>query len=110
MKLVIRGLLNSLSINGSYRGYSLTISACEFLLEDETRLFSVTRDLYPLISKQCKCEENCIERNIRTVIYRAWYNSRERFIEIAGYNMKTPPTVKEFLGILISYLQRQEVA
>ncbi len=109
MNAKIITVLNELSINGKYIGYHITAVACELLLEDEMLLFSVSRDLYPKIAERCGYKGQTIERNIRTVVYRAWENSRERLIEIAGYNMTAPPTVTEFLGILISYLQRQEM-
>lgn len=109
MKSEIQKLLNELSINGKYRGYFVTMIACELLLEDEMLLFSVARDLYPKVAERCGYKGQTLERNIRTVIYRAWENSRERLVEIAGYNMTVPPTVTEFLGILVSFLQRQEM-
>ena len=110
MNLSIKELLNALSINGRYKGYNITATACELLLEDETLLYIVSRDLYPKVSELCDSNEKCIDRNIRTVANRAWENSRNKLIEIAGYELEGPPTVTEFLGILISYLQRQQAA
>lgn len=109
MNVRIKEVLNSLSINGKYKGYLITAVACELLLDDEMLLLSVSRDLYPKISVRCGTKESSIERNIRTVIFRAWENSRETLIEIAGYNMSAPPTTTEFLGILVSYLQRPRI-
>ena len=109
MNVKIKELLNSLSINGKYRGYIVTAVACELLLEDEMLLFAVTHQLYPRVAEICGCNENTVERNIRTVLHRAWQNNPKRLLEIAGYNMTVAPTVTEFLGILLSYLQRQIV-
>ncbi len=112
MNLTIKELLSSLSITGKYKGYQFTIIACELILEDEMRLYSVAKDLYPIVAERCNCNYtyiNSIERNIRTVMFKAWDNSRDRFLEIAGYDMEEPPTTTQFLGILVSYIQRRKL-
>ncbi len=109
MEKVIKDILRSLSINCKYRGYQITVAACELLMEDESLLFNVSRDLYPKIAKRCGCSATAIERNIRTVVFRAWENNLVKLIEIAGYNLQEPPTVTEFLGLLITYMQREEL-
>ncbi len=105
----IKELLRSLSINCKYRGYSITVVACEMLLEDESLLFNVSRDLYPKVAARCGCSNTSVERNIRTVVFKAWENSVTKLIEIAGYNLLEPPTVTEFLGMLVTYMQREEL-
>ena len=109
MEIMIKDLIGSLSVTAKYRGYPITVAACELLLEDELLLYSVNRDLYPKISARCGCRKETVERNIRTVILHIWDRNRPRLFEIAGYEMEVPPTVTEFLGILICYLQRMKM-
>ncbi len=109
MQNVIKGLLGSMSVTAKYRGYPITVAACELLLEDEVLLYAVNKELYPKVAQRCKCSETTIERNIRTIIMHIWNRNRPKLFEVAGYEMAVPPTVTEFLGILISYLQRSRM-
>lgn len=109
MKIMIKDLLGSLTVTAKYRGYPITVAACELLLEDEMLLYSVNKELYPKIAERCNCRKETVERNIRTVILHIWDRNREHLFEIAGYEMEVPPTVTEFLGILICYLQRMKM-
>ena len=110
MRNHIKVLLGSMSVTAKYKGYPITIAACELLLEDEMLLYSVTKELYPKVAERCNCPEVTVERNIRTVILRIWNYNRQKLFEIAGYEMAVPPTTSEFLGIMLSYLQRCEMA
>ena len=109
MEIMIKDLIGSLSVTAKYRGYPITVAACELLLEDELLLYSVNKELYPKVAERCVCRKETVERNIRTVILHIWECNRNRLFEIAGYRMETPPTVTEFLGILICYLQRAQM-
>ena len=99
----IRDMLRSLSVTGNYHGYIYIMVACELILEDETRLFSIMNKVYARVAEICNCEMHSVERNIRTVIFQIWNNQRARLCEIAGYSLSCPPTVSEFLAILTSY-------
>lgn len=103
MNAITRDILRTLSITVNYRGYRYILIACELIYDDETKLYNVTKDIYCEIAKICNCKVHSVERNIRTVIFQAWARSRERFKEIAGYPLLTPPTVSEFLSMVTSY-------
>ncbi len=51
-------------------------------------------------------ELDTVERNIRTIILRAWRVNRKGLQELAGYPLEGPPPVSDFLQILVSYLRR----
>lgn len=106
MQTEIKELLHYLAVGSNYKGYRLTVTACMLILQDETLLYNVTGALYPAVAEICGCTAGNIERNIRTVIILAWRHQRPRFEEIAGYSMSTPPTVSQFLDIMVIHLQR----
>ena len=108
METKIRDVLHSLAISGKYKGYFITILACELIIEDETRLINIVKNVYLVVSQKFNCNLDIVERNIRTIIYRAWTLKRERLNEIAGYTLVEPPVVSEFLAFLSSYLIRLE--
>ena len=107
--LRIKELLHSLGITGKYRGYTYTMIACELALEDETRLYCITSEVYNRIASECECGKASVERNIRTVIMKAWKLRRERLVEMAGLPLSAPPTVSDFIDYLITYIQRTEL-
>ena len=105
--LTIHTLLRSLGITANYCGYHITVIACELLMQDEMLFLRITKGLYPEVAKRLNCGTFTIERNIRTIIYRAWDVRRERLCEIAGIELTEPPKVVEFLDMLISYMEKQ---
>lgn len=106
METKIREVLHSLSISGNYKGYFITILACKLIIEDEARLYNIIKEVYLVVSQKINCNLDSVERNIRTIIYRAWTLQRERLNEIAGYDLLEPPIVSEFLAFLSSYVMR----
>lgn len=109
METKIKEVLHSLSISGKYKGYFITVLACQLIIEDETRLYNIVKNVYLVVSKTFNCNLDNVERNIRTIIYRAWTLQRDRLNEIAGYNLVSPPIVSEFLAFLSSYVMRISV-
>lgn len=102
--LTVHTILRSLGITQNYRGYHITVLACELLMQDEMLFLCITKGVYSEVAKRLNCRISTIERNIRTIIYRAWDIRRERLCEIAGIELTEPPKVVEFLDMLISYV------
>lgn len=105
MQSDIRNILRELSITGNYKGYVYILTACELILEDETRLHSIMRDVYFEVAKIHGCKVQNIERTIRTVIFHVWKNQRVKLCKIAGYTLLSPPKVSEFLSIIVNYIR-----
>lgn len=100
-------LLYTLSIGRQYLGHSITVQAVELVLRDENRLLCVKQGIFVPLGRQRGCDWRTIERNIRTVIRRAWRTSPSRLAELAVYPLQREPTVTEFLDILaVSQLRR----
>lgn len=102
----IHDLLHSLGVTGKYNGYSMAVKACDLIMEDESRLLKVTKSLYPEVAKQCGVGKITVERNIRTIIYKAWDTNRAKLCEIARFELTTPPTATEFLDMLVSHFRK----
>lgn len=93
-------LLYTLGIGRQYLGHSITLQAVEMVLRDENRLLCVKQGIFVPLGQQRGCDWRTIERNIRTVIRRAWRTSPSRLSELAVYPLRREPTVTEFLDIL----------
>lgn len=105
----IYGLLRRLGIGSRYRGYRYMALAVALTLENEDRLLSATKWLYPDIAHQCDTTWPCVERNLRTVVTVCWENgNRPLLAEIAGYPLVSKPTTIAFIDILVGHFQRVE--
>ena len=99
--------LRALGIGRQYLGYNLTIKAVRMVIADENRLLCIKRGIFQPIAQQEKCDWRTIERNIRTVIQRAWHVKRPYLMELAGYPMRHEPTVTEFVEMLFNHVLRK---
>lgn len=100
--------LQKLGITKKYNGYYLLKHAVELTLEDDLRLQSVIKEIYTPVAEKYKCNPCCVERNIRTVLYKAWKSNRKELNKIARYELTKEPSVSEMISILVADIQRTE--
>ena len=98
--------LRSLGIGRRYLGYRSVITAVRMVVGNENLLVSIKHGVLLPLAQEQNCDWRAIERNIRTVIHRAWCVNREYLGELAGYPMHQEPTVTEFIEILSNHAQR----
>ncbi len=103
---IISDSLQLLGISKCYKGYRQLFLAVELALNDESRLLSVTENIYAPVSDMCSCDCCNIERNIRTVAQHAWKVNAEKLTEMAGYTLFSSPSVSELISILVTYVER----
>lgn len=106
---VIREVLWPCGLSGRYRGFSLLITAIRFCIDDESQARMVSKSLYARVAEECGCPLHCVDRNIRTVIKRAWSVNPGYMRELAGYPMAAPPSSTEFIEIISSYILRERL-
>jgi len=104
--MMIQDTLHALGITRNYRGFRRTVIAVELILEKPERLENVTREVYYIVADTCHCNHAAVERNLRTVIDRAWRISPTLLRHMAGFPLEQQPTVSEFLEILANYIRK----
>lgn len=92
--------LRTMGIGRRYLGYYLTIKAVRMVVLDENLLLTMKQGIYEPLAREALCDWRAVERNIRTIIRRAWNVNREHLCSLAGYPMRQEPTVSEFLEML----------
>ena len=107
MTETIKRVLRQLGIGANYKGFRITVLAVAMIVENEDRLTSVTKEIYLDVAKLTGFSPTAVERNIRTVVARAWSCNQQAFNQMAGYALTTIPTVSEFLDIIANYVRRQ---
>ncbi|MBQ7850566.1 MAG: sporulation initiation factor Spo0A C-terminal domain-containing protein [Clostridia bacterium] len=103
----IHELLLTLGIGRQYLGHNITAQAVALVMRDENSLLCVKKGIYMPIAAARQCDWRTVERNIRTVIHRAWTMHSDSLSRIAFYPLRHEPSVSEFLDILVSHLLRQ---
>ena len=104
----IEDLLMSLGITRNYRGYRRTALAIQLAMEREERLEAVTKEIYWEVARLCGCTWTAVERNIRTVVQRAWRVNPARLAEMARYPLEKPPTASQFIALTAACLRRDD--
>ena len=102
----IKQVLRELGVGANYRGFSRTALAISLALEDEDRMASITKSIYYQVAMQTNCSWTAVERNVRTVVHRAWTCNPELLSEMAGYHLTEQPKASEFIDIVSNYLRR----
>ena len=105
----IQAILRKLGICSTYRGYKAMVIALTLALEDEDRLNAITREIYAETARQLGSTPSAVEKNLRTVVMRAWDINRTDLERMAGYRLEAMPSVSEFLDILFNYIQRSRM-
>lgn len=105
----IQIILRRLGICTTYKGYKAVVLAIELALEDEDRLSSITREIYGEVAYRLGTTSAAVEKNLRTVVQRAWRINPEDLEKMAGYSLECMPSVSEFLDILFNYIQRSRL-
>ena len=96
-----------LGVGRRLKGYKMTVLAVNLAIEDEERLLCAQEFLYKPIAAKLGCDFRNVERDIRTVIEHAWRTNPSYLVHLAGYPLAYPPTVRQFLDILVSFSLRE---
>lgn len=102
----IHAILRSFGITPRYKGYKFLAYAIFLAVTENERLESVTREIYMEVAERFGCSWSAVERDIRTVVSKAWKVNPELLCQMAGYPLSISPTASEFIEILSSYLIR----
>ena len=103
----IARILESLGVSRRFRGHGIASEALCCVLDSGEGLISLTEQVYAPLLERYACSWRHLERNLRTVIQRAWAVNRDLLQEMSAYPLLLMPTVSEFLDIVTTYLQRQ---
>lgn len=102
----IHNILRPFGITGRYKGFYHVCFSIQLAVTDDFRLSDVTREIYMVTALHFHCNWKAVERNIRTVVIRAWNVNPDLLSQMAGYPLDGVPTASEFIEIISSYILR----
>ena len=97
----VESILHALGVSRHYKGYDLTCHVLRLAMEDPARLCNMKKYLFLPTAEVFGCDERTIERNLRTLIHRAWDNDADAMRRVAGYHLLWCPPVSEFLSFMV---------
>ena len=100
----IKELLRRLGAAPNYTGFHYLVEAVLLCTEEESKLLSVTKTLYPETARHFSVSPSAIERDIRTVIKVNWQPNQSLLNEITGYQLTKQPTASQLLSIIVAYI------
>lgn len=104
----IQDVLLTLGITPKYKGFHLLSFAVGLVMEDSTRLSSVAKLVFTPTAEHFGCPLQCVERDIRTVVARAWATNPEFLRKIARYPLHKAPSNTDFIAIVSAYLNLED--
>jgi len=96
--------LHALGISPRLIGYHQLYFALRLIVEDPARLASLSKNIYAPAAEHFGCDPQCIERNIRFVIGKAWAANPAYLKKLAGFPMMKKPAVSIFLEIIAAHV------
>lgn len=106
--LSVERLLRSMGANGRLTGFFYLIFIIEFLLNEESNKYLITKSIYPMAAKKYNVSPASVEHAIRTVINSCWKFADHGMLDhIAGVHLERIPTNSEFIDIVLAYMKYQ---
>ena len=102
----IQETLRPLGVTRCYKGFHHVCFSIHLAVTDDFRMEAVTKEIYTETAIHFGCKWTAVERNIRTVVARAWQVNPSLLCRMAGYPLDGTPTASEFIEIVSSYILR----
>ena len=101
--------LERLGIGRRFSGHHVAVEAICMVAEDDTLLLCMKRNILQPLSEKYHCTTNSLERNLRTAVQHAWQINPAYLCQLAGYQMTSAPSVKEFIDIVSTCIIRNRI-
>lgn len=107
MERVTKETLYEVGITPRYKGHWYIAYSMLVLKHDEDLLYKIAASLYSKVATHYGVSICSVEYDIRTAIIVAWKTNRSLLEEICKVKLYKPPTNKEFLENLLSYIRKR---
>ncbi len=97
---------DNLGIRRKYTGFYLLVEIMQLLINEEKRIVSFSKQVYPQIASKYGKTDCTIERNIRSLIRKCWnFEMMEKLNTY--YPAEEMPTCREFVYLVKTYILNQ---
>ena len=98
--------LDELGVYRKYTGFYLLVEIMQLLINEDKRIVSFSKQVYPIIAQKYGKTDCTIERNIRNLIHKCW--NYDMMIKLnTYYPLDEMPTCREFVYLVKDYITKQ---
>ena len=98
--------LNDIGIRKNYTGYYYLVDILDILINQDLKVKSFSRQVYPIIAEKYNTSECTVERNIRNLIDKSWSDKiRKKLIKV--YDSPNKPHCRQFIYVIRNYIMMQ---
>ena len=104
-ELFITSVLRRMGVSRVYCGFPYLLHALSLVLEDDTRMQRMGKEIYSATAEAFEVTSVSVERNLRTISRKAWRTAPEFICQMAGCTLEKQPTTSEFIEILAGHIK-----
>lgn len=97
--------LKKVGIRRHYKGYPRMAYAIYLVMEDESRLEAMMKEVYMPVAEKYTCSWESVERSMRSLRDMIWKNYREQLCAMTGFELTEPPQESYLLEIFATYIK-----
>ncbi len=98
----VYSVLNRTGPVGYFKGIKQLVICIEMVLEDEGRLRSLRKSVYPTVAEKTDCNSYCVERNLRKIIEKM---DKTELYNATGVKESKKLTPKMLISILVNFIK-----
>ncbi len=99
----VKKRVKDLGISGEYIAYYYLVDILDVLINEDKRVHSFSKEIYPFLAKKYNKSDCTVERDIRNVINIFW-NDKMRIKLNPYWDVNTKPTCCKFIYLIRNYL------
>ena len=96
--------LDYLGLKNKYVGYYLLVDIMQLMINEEIRVTSFSKQIYPVVAKKFNLTDCTIERNIRSLINKCWDTAI--MVKLNIY-MPNKPCCRDFIYLIKNFIVEQ---
>lgn len=101
-------LLLSIGGKATLKGFRYLNESILLAYENDDAIYNLSNNIFPKVCEKFEASYESVERNMRTVIKNTWNEYEEALQSISLTKLKSQPTVKDFIGIVVKHLKYKD--
>ena len=101
-------LLLSIGCKATLKGFRYLYESVLLAYENDEAIFNLSNNIFPKVCEKYAATYYSVERDMRTVIKNTWNEYEEALQNISLTTLKSQPTIKDFIGIVVQHLRYEK--
>ncbi len=101
--------LRYLGIARHFKGFSRFAYAVHLVIQNESRLEAVVKEVYMPVAEFFGCSWTAVERSVRVVCAHVWCDRCDKIFEETGIKFQRYPIPSELLDVVAMYIKDKQL-